>query len=91
MSAEGLRACEEKMRAEGLPEVAVETFAHYYRLLEAGETGLIAEDAIEPVESLPDAEDLAEEASPELLDQAVVLKLNGGLGTSMGMTGRSRC
>ncbi|MFL5847179.1 MAG: UTP--glucose-1-phosphate uridylyltransferase [Solirubrobacteraceae bacterium] len=87
MSAEGLRACEEKMRAEGLPEVAVETFAHYYRLLEAGETGLIPESEIEPVDALPDAEELVEEASAELLDQAVVLKLNGGLGTSMGMSG----
>jgi len=87
MSAEGLTRCEEKMRAEGLPDVAIETFAHYYRLLEAGETGLIAESEIEPVESLPDAEDLVEEAAPELLDQAVVIKLNGGLGTSMGMSG----
>lgn len=75
------------MRAEGLPEVAIETFAHYYRQLEAGETGLIAESAIEPVASLPDAEDLTEEAGSDLLDQAVVIKLNGGLGTSMGMSG----
>lgn len=87
MSAEGLRACEEKMRAADLPEVAIETFAHYYRELEAGETGLIPESAIEPVESLPDADDLTEEAGAELLDQAVVIKLNGGLGTSMGMSG----
>jgi hypothetical protein len=87
VSEAGLAACEEKMRAEGLPEVAIETFAHYYRQLEAGETGLIAEDEIEPVESLPDAEELVDEAGPELLDRAVVIKLNGGLGTSMGMTG----
>ena len=82
-----LDACLEKMRAAGLPDVAVETFAHYWRALEAGETGLIAESEIEPVESLPDADDLVEQADPELLDQAVVLKLNGGLGTSMGMSG----
>jgi len=75
------------MRAEGLPEVAVETFAHYYRQLEAGETGLISESEIEPVAELPDAEGLTEEAGPELLDQAVVVKLNGGLGTGMGMSG----
>jgi len=87
MSANGLRACEDKMRAAGLPEVAIETFAHYYRQLEAGETGLIAESEIEPVDALPDADDLVEEAGPELLRQAVVIKLNGGLGTSMGMTG----
>ena len=87
MSEAGLRACEEKMQAEGLPAIAIETFAHYYRQLEAGETGLIAESAIAPVESLPDAEDLVEEAGPELLGQAVMIKLNGGLGTSMGMSG----
>src|SRR4051812_30756837 len=87
MSDAGLRACQEKMRAEGLPEIAIETFAHYYRQLEAGETGLIPEADIEPVESLPDAEELVEEASPELLRATVVIKLNGGLGTSMGMNG----
>ena len=34
-----LDACVEKMEAEGLPAVAIETFADYYRQLEAGETG----------------------------------------------------
>src|SRR3954449_2968850 len=87
MSDAGLRACEDKMRAEGLPAIAIETFAHYYRQLEAGETGLIAERDIEPVEDLPDADDLVDEAPPELLRQTVVIKLNGGLGTSMGMSG----
>jgi UTP--glucose-1-phosphate uridylyltransferase len=87
MSADGLCAAEEKMRAEGLADIAVETFAHYYRQLEAGETGLVAEADIEPVGELPDAEALTEDASAELLDQAVVVKLNGGLGTSMGMSG----
>lgn len=82
-----LETCRAKMVAEGLPAVAVETFAHYYRQLEAGETGLIPESEIEPVESLPDADDLVDEAPRELLDQAVMIKLNGGLGTSMGMAG----
>jgi UTP--glucose-1-phosphate uridylyltransferase len=87
MSEAGLAACEEKMRAEALPGIAIETFAHYYRLLEAGETGLIPESSIAPVETLPDADELEDEAPAELLDQAVVIKLNGGLGTSMGMSG----
>lgn len=76
-----------KMAAAGLPAVACDTFAHYYRLLEAGETGLIAEAEIEPVDALPDMEELDEPAGPELLDRVVVVKLNGGLGTSMGMSG----
>jgi UTP--glucose-1-phosphate uridylyltransferase len=73
------------MRAEGLPEIAIETFAHYEQRLRQGEHGMLAESSIEPLEELPDATELPP-ADGAALDQAVVLKLNGGLGTSMGMT-----
>jgi UTP--glucose-1-phosphate uridylyltransferase len=73
------------MRAEGLPEMAIETFAHYERRLREGEQGVIGESEIEPLEELPDATELPP-GDEEALDRAVVLKLNGGLGTSMGMT-----
>src|SRR5918997_4263217 len=84
MSADGLRASVEKMEAEGIPEAAIATFRHYYEQLESGETGMLPEDSIEPVEDVAEFAELPEEDGP--LDQAVVLKLNGGLGTSMGMT-----
>jgi UTP--glucose-1-phosphate uridylyltransferase len=84
MSAAGLQASVEKMRREGVPDAAVATFEHYYRQLEAGESGLLPEDALEPVRELPDADTLPDADAP--LDQAVVIKLNGGLGTSMGMS-----
>jgi UTP--glucose-1-phosphate uridylyltransferase len=87
MSAEGLQACLDKMRRDGLADAAVETFRFYYEQLEAGESGLMPESSIEPVDSLPDADDLADEADAALLDRTVVITLNGGLGTSMGMTG----
>ena len=83
---ESLDAAIGKMRAEGLGDAAVESFARQYERLRDGETGTLAESEIDPVADLPDAEDLTESASAELLDQAVVIKLNGGLGTSMGMT-----
>jgi UTP--glucose-1-phosphate uridylyltransferase len=86
MTAAGLDACIQKMRDAGVAGVAVDTFAELYQRLAAGETGLIAEDDIEPVESVPDAEALPAVDPGDLLDQAVVIKLNGGLGTSMGMT-----
>ncbi len=79
----------EKMRREGVADVAVKTFGQYVERLRAGETGLLPESEIEPVDALPDADALPEPDAArvaELLDQAVVLKLNGGLGTSMGMT-----
>ena len=89
MSDDALNTALEKMRADGVADVAQKTFAHYYELLRAGETGTLAESEIEPVQELPDADELpADEAgSRDALAQTVVIKLNGGLGTSMGMTG----
>jgi UTP--glucose-1-phosphate uridylyltransferase len=78
-------AAADKMRAEGLSEAAVATFAHYERLLREGEQGMLPESSLEPLEGLPDAEKLPA-SDGSALGQAVVLKLNGGLGTSMGMT-----
>jgi UTP--glucose-1-phosphate uridylyltransferase len=86
VSAEGLTAAVEKMREAGVPDIAVDTFAHYYRQLEAGETGMVPEAEIEPVSEVPDAGSLPDEDAAAQLDAAVVIKLNGGLGTSMGMT-----
>jgi UTP--glucose-1-phosphate uridylyltransferase len=88
VSEEGLRASVEKMRAEGVADAAIRAFEHYYRQLEAGETGLIPEDSIEPVTDVPDLGDLPRDADAEreALQHAIVLRLNGGLGTSMGLT-----
>src|SRR4051794_12124067 len=82
---DGLAASVKKMRADGVPELAVRTFAHYYEQLASGEQGAVPESSIEPVEDVPDMADLPE-SDGNALDKAVVLKLNGGLGTSMGMT-----
>ena len=50
VSDEGLRASVEKMRSDGVADAAIRAFEHYYRQLEAGETGLVPEDSIEPVD-----------------------------------------
>jgi UTP--glucose-1-phosphate uridylyltransferase len=85
VSADGLRESIEKMRAEGIGPEAVHAFAHYYEQLQAGASGMLPESDIEPVSGVPALADLdAGEDAP--LDAAIVLKLNGGLGTSMGMT-----
>lgn len=75
------------MTEAGVHERAIEVFAHYYRELEAGGTGLIAESDIEPLDQLPRADALQVDraAAREALAQTAVIKLNGGLGTSMGM------
>jgi UTP--glucose-1-phosphate uridylyltransferase len=73
------------MEEAGVDPVAIEVFAHYYRLVESGETGMIPESTIEPVDmpALADA-DLPEGETGGLAG-TVVIKLNGGLGTSMGL------
>jgi UTP--glucose-1-phosphate uridylyltransferase len=86
MAGPGLKAARAKMSEAGVNEVAIETFAHYYRLLEHGETGMIPEESIEPVDipRLADVE-VDDAAAAEALRRTAVIKLNGGLGTSMGM------
>ena len=79
-------AFEEKMRSAGLPPIAIETFRHYYEQLSRGGTGMLGAADIAPVERLPDAEDLSGAAGASALARCVVIKLNGGLGTSMGMS-----
>jgi UTP--glucose-1-phosphate uridylyltransferase len=86
MSDEGLQQARDKMAAEGVDQTAIEVFSHYYRLVESGETGMVPESTIEPLHSpaLADA-DVTDEAEHRGLAGTVVIKLNGGLGTSMGM------
>ena len=82
---DGLEAALDKMRADGAQPVAVDTFRHYYERLRSGEAGVLREADIEPVDDAQDFDDLPD-GSGAPLDEVVVLKLNGGLGTSMGMT-----
>jgi UTP--glucose-1-phosphate uridylyltransferase len=82
---DGLQASVDKMRDAGVADDVIATFRAQYEALRSGSAGLMPEDEISPVEELPDAETLPEPADSPV-DRAVVIKLNGGLGTSMGMT-----
>ena len=79
------------METAGIHPVVVDTFAYYYAQILAGETGLISRRDIEPVASgeVQDASHIKQyaEAGKQALKHAVMIKLNGGLGTSMGLTG----
>ena len=75
---------EEKMKKEGCSDAAINAFKHNYFKLASGADLMISEGSISPVKALPSYEDLTEE-DPELLAKTVMLKLNGGLGTGMGL------
>jgi UTP--glucose-1-phosphate uridylyltransferase len=80
-----------KLNEEGLPSVVIDTFSHYYRKLVTGETGLIYDRDISAVapEEIESAENLVpyKAAGKKAFEKSVRITLNGGLGTSMGLTG----
>jgi len=78
----------EKMMAADVSEAAIRAFESNYQALLRNESGMIAEDAITPAEGVPNLDSVTkenEEFDAALLAQTVVIKLNGGLGTSMGL------
>jgi len=87
MSENGLTAARNKMRDAGIAEQAIDVFSHYYRALDNGASCLIPEDSIEPLTRIDSIEDVEidEAGAREALSRTVLIKLNGGLGTSMGM------
>ncbi|MDR0436017.1 MAG: UTP--glucose-1-phosphate uridylyltransferase [Propionibacteriaceae bacterium] len=86
MTTAGLNAALRKMAVANVNASAQAVFAEYYRQLEAGVTGMIAEADVEPLGDVAtpdlDAWDTADVAA---LSRTVLIRLNGGLGTSMGL------
>jgi UTP--glucose-1-phosphate uridylyltransferase len=87
MSAEGLRAAEDRMRADGQPEEAIRAFARAYERLEAGESAFMPSASLEPATDVPALDELDDADAAEALAEVVVIKLNGGLATTMGLRG----
>jgi UTP--glucose-1-phosphate uridylyltransferase len=87
MSETGLKLAQDKMAAAGIHQQAIDVFTHYYRQLEEGVSGFIPEDSIEPLldPSMLSDTAVSEQDAAAALEKTVIIKLNGGLGTSMGM------
>ena len=75
------------MRAAGVSQPAIDVFTHYYGELEAGATGLIREDSIVPLlhPDVLEGIEVSDEVARDAFAKTAIIKLNGGLGTSMGM------
>ena len=82
-------AFEKKMESAGMGDAAIRAFRRNYDALMRQETGMIPEAAITPVQGLASLEEISTDVTADrlLLSQAVVIKLNGGLGTGMGLQG----
>lgn len=73
------------MESEGISPSAIAAFESTFKSLVSGATGMIPESTISPVPELVKAEDFKGAPDTALLASTVVLKLNGGLGTGMGL------
>ena len=82
-------AFEKKMADAGMGDAVIRAFRRNYEALLRRETGMIPEVSIAPAEGLPSLEKISSTGAADrtLLSQAVVIKLNGGLGTGMGLQG----
>jgi UTP--glucose-1-phosphate uridylyltransferase len=85
MQANGLELAEQRMRERGEPEGAIRGFASAYRRLAAGEQAFITSNELEPVSDVPGLEELSLEDEARALGPVAVIKLNGGLATTMGL------
>jgi len=76
----------ELMKSNDLNELVIRTFADQYNKILSGESGIIHEREILPPdkESIIEYNTLSDDTNANL-DKLAVIKLNGGLGTSMGL------
>jgi hypothetical protein len=70
---------------EGIAQSAISAFEASFNSLVSGNTGFISESSIDPVPELVHTDTITCDLDATLLAQTVVLKLNGGLGTGMGL------
>jgi UTP--glucose-1-phosphate uridylyltransferase len=85
MSEAGLRAATEKMRSAGAHEEAIRAFQSAYRRLESGEEAMLPSADLEPAGDVPALEDLPDADAHDALRAVALIKLNGGLATTMGL------
>jgi UTP--glucose-1-phosphate uridylyltransferase len=87
---DSVAAALEKMRAAGAHPAELAAMTRRLEQLDDPDAGRLSGDVLEPLPDLPELDTLPEpsaERAREVLDRLVVLKLNGGLGTSMGLSG----
>lgn len=87
MTVTGLEQAKQRMLAAGVPQRAIDVFASFYVQLEQGATGMIPESDVEPLTDIDHASalEISDDDCRAAAAVTAVIKLNGGLGTSMGL------
>ncbi len=76
------------MKVAGLADDVIRTFSAYYDQLQSGEQGMISRGMIDPPspDNVIDLSAMTQYRKQSILKSIAVIKLNGGLGTSMGLS-----
>jgi hypothetical protein len=82
--ADALNSCKEKMQKDGINSLHIWIFENYFKqLFASSDAGYIPESEVEGVKNPASFEKLENEASLDEIKSAVIIKLNGGLATTM--------
>ncbi|WP_018142997.1 UTP--glucose-1-phosphate uridylyltransferase [Alloscardovia criceti] len=88
---DGLAACVQRMRDEGMSDTAIAQFERMYKVWQADEVGWMRESDVTPLTNIVSVADFHDTMSTRTartaLSKTAIIKLNGGLGTSMGLDG----
>ncbi len=74
-----------KMREAGQPDEAIRSFGSALERVRSGETTLMPSAGLEPASGVPALEQLPDADPARALARVALIKLNGGLATSMGL------
>ncbi len=85
MTEPGRRAAAEKMRAAGAHEEAIRAFESAYRRLASDQATMLPSSELQPAGDVPALDQLPDADPSAALQGVVLIKLNGGLATSMGL------
>ncbi|HOG31182.1 MAG TPA: UTP--glucose-1-phosphate uridylyltransferase [Candidatus Syntrophosphaera sp.] len=77
-----------QMKVAGLADDVIRTFSAYYDQLQSGEQGMISRGMIDPPspDNVINLSAMTQYRKQSILKSIAVIKLNGGLGTSMGLS-----
>jgi UTP--glucose-1-phosphate uridylyltransferase len=82
---EQLGAAAEKMREGGQSDAAISQFTYALERVLSGAQTMIPSSELEPAPDVPELEQLPDVDAASVLERLAVIKLNGGLATSMGL------
>ena len=83
--ADGEAHVAERMAQAGIGSTAIEVFRASYSTLVSGATGMVLEVSIDPLGDVLALAEMPDPADRTALGRTAMIKLNGGLGTSMGL------